>query len=226
MKNLFLSLLAPSLLALILLAGCVEESNNIVTFDEVLESATFNNRLLAPVIIYRDGVAKDTIPARGTWVEPLGVKGPVNFAWKLVRPNDRYGNPVGLEPYVKLPVQYAINGKYDITNELPGDGSIFSGRTMFTPMVGNFSSKPYRLIVNYEEDDQVITNYLIPHSIDSLLAYAPYFYWNSNSNIRLESTVDNYYYMFTRDDTTQQKLELDESSEFSGSGRTVPVSIY
>jgi hypothetical protein len=128
---------------------------------------------------------------------------------------------------VDLHVQYALNARYEINNEIPGDGNLFSGRTIFAPMVGNFSSKPYRLIVNYREDDQAITDYLIPHSIDSILMHAPYFYWNSSSNIRLESTVDSYVWQFYRDDTTHAtKLELDGSSEFSGSGRTVPVTIY
>jgi len=77
------------LLALALLAGCVEESSTIVTFDEVLESATFTNRLLAPVVIFRDGVPYDTLPARSTQLYPIGKKGVVRHAWQLIAPYDR-----------------------------------------------------------------------------------------------------------------------------------------
>jgi hypothetical protein len=158
-------------------------------------------------------------------VYPINAKGAVKYAWKLRRPNDRYGRPVGLEPYVQLGVQYAIRGEYTITNDIPGDGGLFSGRTIFTPMVANFSGRALRLIANYDEDDQVITDYLIPQSTDSSLTYAPYFYWNGSSNIRLESIQDSYTITFRREDTTgYRKLELDGNSLFSGSGRTAPVT--
>jgi len=130
-----------------------------------------------------------------------------------------------VEPYVYLGVQYAIRASYEITNDIPGDGP-FGGETIFAPMVANFSGRPLRLIANYREEDQVYTDYLIPRSIDSMMMHAPYYIWNSSSNIRLESTVDFAYYFFSREDTTDRELEMDNTSAFRGSGRTVPVAVY
>jgi hypothetical protein len=209
-----------------LLAGCVEESSTIVSFDEVLESTTFENRLLAPVLLRRDGEVLDTIPASSVRTYTIGRKGPVRHSWKLIAPLDRYGNKAGIEPSIDLGVQYALNGRYTITNELE-DGSLFGSATIFTPLVANFSPYPIRLIVNYREEDQAITDYLIPRNIDSMLRHAPYFYWNSESNIRLESTVNNYVLMFFRSDTNEQtQLRLDTDSHYRGTGRTVPIVVH
>ncbi len=203
-------------------AGCVEESSTIVTFDTELQSTTFTNKLLAPVVIYRDGAVIDTLPAKSVRSYPLGRKGIVRHAWKLVTPLDRYGKKTGVEPSVDLGVQYLLVGDYTIDNE-----SVPS-KTLFTPMVANFSRWQLRLIANYEVDDQVYTDYVIPSDINLSLTHAPYFYWNSKSNVRLESTTNrNDYYFISRLDTNSTtNLRLDTQSEYSGSGRTVPRTVY
>lgn len=211
--------------ALTLLVGCVEQSDTVVTFDEVLESTTFENRLLAPVVLYRDNVFLDTLPASTTRTYALGRRGPVRHGWRLVAPFDRFGRKASIEPQIDLGVQYELRGHYRIDNDLKGKG-IDAGRTIFTPIVGNFTNYSLRLIANYREDDQVYTDYLIPRTIDSTLRFAPYFFWHSTSNIRLESIQSRDVYDFTRQDTGRYELKMDDTrSEYSGTGRTYPVTV-
>jgi hypothetical protein len=204
-----------------LLVGCVEDSSTVVTFDTQLESVTFTNNLLAPIAIYRDGAPFDTIPARGFRTYRLDKKGPIRHGWKLIAPTDRFGRKAGIEPFVDLGVQYPLNASYTIDNESVTDGSLFGEHTIFTPIVANATPWSLRLIVNYQREDQVYTDYLIPRSLDSQFAYAPYFYWNQSSNVRLESINSFDVYFYTREDTLQgQTLELSTSTSFKGSGAT------
>lgn len=213
-------------LAMMSITGCVEESPTIVTFDVELESTTFTNRLLTPLVLYRDGTVLDTLPASQQRTYTIGRKGSVRHAWRIIAPLDRYGRKAGVEPYVDLGVQYALNASYRIDNEALEEG-IFFGKTLFTPLIANYSPWPLRLIVNYQEDDQVITDYIIPRSIDSQLVHAPYFYWHSESNVRLESTTNWNYYFITRLDTNENRqLQLDDSPSADGTGRTIPITVY
>ncbi len=223
--NIRVSFSLLALLAIATLSGCVERSDTIVTFDEVLENTTFENRLLAPVVIYRDNAVLDTLPASTTRMYALGRRGPVLHAWKLVAPTDRFGKKAGVEPRIELGVQYELRARYTVDNSLSGTG-IDAGRTIFTPLVANFTQWPLRLIANYREEDQVITDYLIPRNIDSLLAFAPYFYWNSESNIRLESTTSSFVRFYSRLDTNEYELRMDNDSRYSGTGRSVPITVY
>ena len=211
----------PVLVVLLALAGCVEDSSTVVTFDTQLESVAFTNQLLAPIAIYRDGAPFDTIPARSFRNYRIDKKGPIRHGWKLIAPTDRFGRKAGIEPFVDLGVQYPLNASYTIDNESVTDGSLFGGHTIFTPIVANATPWALRLVVNYQREDQVYTDYLVPRSIDSQFAYAPYFYWNSTSNVRLESINSFDVYFFTREDTLQgQVLELSTSTSFKGSGAT------
>jgi len=203
------------------MAGCVEEAATIATFDTPLQSTTFENRLLAPVVVRRDGSLLDTIPARSARYYPLGVMGPVRHSWQLIAPLDRFGKKAGVEPSVDLGVQYFINATYRIDN----DG--VPGKTLFTPMIANFTPYQLRLIANYREDDQVYTDYLIPADITTMLSQAPYFYWHGSSNVRLESTTTFNFYELSRQDTVESRnLRLDTGSEWKGTGRTVPRTVY
>lgn len=214
-------------LAIMGTAGCVEESSTIVTFDTELESTTFNNRLLTPLVLYRDGEVLDTLPASQQRTYGIGRKGVIRHAWKIIAPLDRYGRKAGVEPYMDLGVQYVLAANYRIDNESLSEGPFSFGKTLFTPLVANFSPWPLRLIVNYQEEDQVITDYIIPRSIDSQLAHSPYFYWHSQSNVRLESTTSWNYYFITRLDTNEgRQLQLDDLSSSDGTGRTVPITVY
>ncbi len=206
---------------LVILGGCVEESSTIVTFDTQLESVAFTNRLLAPIAIYRDGLPFDTLAARGIRSYRIDRKGPVRHGWKLVSPVDRFGRKAGIEPFVDLGVQYMLNASYTIDNESIDDGSLFGGRTIFTPIIANVTPWQLRLIVNYGEEDQVTTDYLVPRSLDSQLTHAPYFYWNSSSNVRLESLNSFDIYFYSREDTLAGRtLELSTSSSYEGAGAT------
>lgn len=221
--------LAYALMALAVVGavGCVEESSTIVTFDTELESTTFNNRLLTPLVLYRDGEVLDTLPASQQRTYSIGRKGVIRHAWKIIPPLDRYGRKAGVEPYVDLGVQYVLNANYRIDNESMEQGPFSSSKTLFTPLVANFSPWPLRLIVNYQEDDQVITDYIVPRDISAQLSHAPYFYWHSRSNVRLESTTSWNYYFITRLDTNEDRqLRLDEISSSDGTGRTVPITVY
>lgn len=205
----------------ILMAGCVEDASTVATFDTPLESTTFENRFLARVAIYRDGSILDTIPARSTRVYWIGKIGPVRHSWKLIAPLDRFGKKAGVEPTVDVGVQYLIRAIYTIDNEG------VSGKTLFAPMVANFTPYQIRLIANYDEDDEVYTDYLIPADINTILTNAPYFYWHGSSNVRLESTTTSNHYELSRQDTVESRnLKMDNGEEWEGSGRTVPRAIY
>lgn len=221
LRTLLLPIL-PAALAVVVV-GCVERSSTIVTFDEVLESTTFENRLLAPVVIFRDAVVLDTIPASSTRTYRLDRRGPVLHAWKLVAPTDRYGRKAGVEPRIELGVQYELNARYITDNELNGYGPD-AGRTMFTPLVANFTQWPLRLIANYREEDQVVTDYIVP--VNSTIPEAPYYYWHLESNIRLESTVNSFTRDYSRQDSGRYELRMDNSSTYRGTGRTEPISVY
>lgn len=212
------------LLLLVSLAGCVEESDTILTFDVDLESTTFHNHFYAPIVVYRDNEVLDTIPARATFTYHIGRHGPIHHAWRLISPYDRYGAKVGVEPYVDLGVQYRLRETYEITNNLPGGAQPKSG-TLFTPYVVNTTALyDLRLTANEHEDDQVITNYIIPRSSIMSVDSAPYFFWHSTSNVELQSTTNSYYWRFSREDTTaagEPEIYLDESrDEYEGTGRT------
>ncbi|MDB5033608.1 MAG: hypothetical protein JWQ98_849 [Chlorobi bacterium] len=219
-RTFFRAIPLSALFLLLAFTGCVEQSSNIVTFDETLISTTFDNKLLAPVAIYRDNVVLDTLPARTSRTYPINRKGPVKHAWMLIAPYDQLGNKAGIEPRTDLGVQYRLSSTYTLDNGSAKDASGTS-RTIFTPLVANYGFQDLRLIVNYQTNDQVITNYLIPRDASVQLTHAPYFYWNSESNVRLEEVAGFNYYMFTRRDTLPgRSLELNSDYQYEGSGRT------
>jgi hypothetical protein len=197
--------LLPLLLA-VGIGGCVEESLTPAVFDVVLESTTFENRLRAPVIIFRDNVPIDTMPAGSSRTYPLGRKGAVRHVWQLIAPFGSDGRKAGEEPRGDLGVQYQVNQSYRITNSIPR-----TGLSIFTPRVSNAHfSTSFRLIANFEKDDQRITNYLIPPNSFTTLDSAPYFYWNSNSNVVLDAVSGFGDYQFSRSDTGRWALRLDD----------------
>jgi hypothetical protein len=130
---------------------------------------------------------------------------------------------MGVEPFIDLGVQYVIRGNYSITNES------LSGRTLFTPRVLNTSFWNLQLTVNYQVEDPFYTDYIIPSNsivptyIDSR-AHAPYFYWNSNSNVVLDAVGSVITYYATRLDTNEaHRLKLDDA--YPGSGLTTPIEV-
>jgi hypothetical protein len=214
-------LLAASIVAVFLVPGCVEQSSTVVSFDVILESATIKNELLAPIVVFRDGVILDTLPASQERSYPIGHRGPVRHAWQLLSPRDRFGKKVGVEPYVDLGIQYPLNAQYTVDNESL-NGSVIDQQELFTPLIANYSPEDLRLIVNYREEAQVYTDMVIPRGTALSLDNAPYFYWHSSSNVRLESMTSSRFYFFTRDDTAEaRRLELNTSNEFEGQGRTL-----
>ena len=78
-----------------------------------------------------------------------------------------------------------------------------------------------RLTANDRVQDQMQTNYTIKKrgSIEG----APYFYWNSNSNVRMDGIGSGAYYIFTRgggDTNSFRGLDLDTAAALRGSGST------
>lgn len=186
--------------------GCVEESSTPVAFDVVLESTTFDNRLRAPIIVYRNDVVLDTIPAGSSRNYPLNRKGTFRHTWRLISPFGADGRKAGEEPFVDLRVQYQVNQTYRITNDLPG-----TNETIFTPLISNeLPFTTLRLTANYNVENQLVTGYLIPPLTITKLDSAPYYYWHSRSNIVLNAVSGTGVYFFERSDTGRYELRLDD----------------
>lgn len=218
----------PAVLALALagvIGGCVEESATTVVFDQLLESTTFENRLLTKVVIFRDGLPIDTLEARESGLYPIGRKGAIRHAWRIMAPIDNSGNRSGVEPYVDLGVQYKVRASYLIDNDA------LSGETLFTPRIVNLTPYSLRITANYATTDPVSTNYTVPaNSVIPNLAsptpHAPYFFWHSSSNIRLTDTRFGRVYEIRRNDSTALgTLRLDNSSLYTGTGLTEPIIV-
>lgn len=209
------------LAAALVLAACIDESSNPVVFDQLLEYTTFENRLLTRVVIIRDGTAIDTLEARTSGTYPIGRKGVVRHAWRILAPIDNSGNPAGIEPIEEIGVQYRVRATYVIDNESLDEG------TIFTPRIANLTPYSLRITANYGTDRFFPTNYTIPANQASSTTHAPYFYWVSSSNIRLTDPFFGYVYEIGRDDSTSLgTLRLDHSSPYDGSGITEPIVIY
>lgn len=201
------------------LAGCVEESPVAVVFDQELKSVTFENRLFTPLVLYRDGSVLDTIGAEETRTYPLNKKGIVRHAWQILPSRGTSGKPAGISPYVDLGVQYAIEARYVIRHtSVPGE-------TIFTPRIANFTIDDLWLVVNYDEEDEFITNYILQRNQITSDTHAPYFYWNSNSNIYLDPVNVPGFYRFSRNDSGDYGLELDNGARFGDAGATLPITV-
>lgn len=202
-----------------LLAGCVEESPVTVVFDQELKSVTFENRLFTPLVLYRDGAVLDTLRAEETRTYPLNRRGIVRHAWQIIPPRGVSGNPAGISPYVDLGVQYAIEARYTIRNtSVPGE-------TIFTPRIANFTLDDLWLVVNYDEEDEFLTNYILRRNQITSDTHAPYFYWNSGSNIYLDPVNSPGFYRFSRNDSGDYGLELDNGARFGDAGATTPITV-
>lgn len=200
----------------VLLGGCVDNSPTIATFDQELESTTFDNRLYAPVVLFRDNTVLDTLAARTQRTYALGRRGAVRHAWQIIAPIDSRGRKAGIEPRVELGVQYKLRGDYTIDYEsVPGE-------TIFTPRILNATQYDLRVTANYDEEDQFETQYYIRANSNSSLSNAPYYYWNQSSNVILSGGV--WTYAFSRSDTNSlRRLRISDSTEFRGSGLTEPL---
>lgn len=208
--------------AAILLAGapgCVEESSVPVAFDQELESATFDNRLYTPIAIFRDNQLLDTLPALQRRRYAINQKGIIRHAWKIVPARGENGRIAGVEPYVELGTQFDIRAEYIITNNsVPGE-------VLFTPRVANFSPYNLQLFANFREEDEFWTDYVIPRSGITDDTHAPYFYWNSRSNVYLEQVGRSAGYVFSRLDTGVFGLALDNSLRHREAGATLPITV-
>jgi hypothetical protein len=212
-------IIAPLAATLFILTGCVEELSTPVVFDVVLNSTTFENRLRAPVAIIRNGEVIDTLQAGSKRSYALGRRGPVRHEWQLIAPVDNLGRKWSEEPRVALGIQYQIDQEYEINNDGPE-------QTIFTPRIVNLlTQNSVQLIVNEDEDDERITQYVYePNSVSSL-TNAPYFYWHSSSNVVLDVINSSRVYRFRRSDTGDRELKLNDSffgsdEDLRGSGVT------
>lgn len=207
--------LASLALAMVLF-GCVDSSPTIVTFDQQLESTTFNNQLFAPVVIFRNDSLLDTLGARQSRSYAIDRRGAIRHTWQLIAPRGSTGQPAGIEPRVDLGVQYKLNAVYTINNDAVPAG------TIFTPRVLNASGYDLRLTVNFGVSDQFITDYYIRANANSSLTNAPYYYWNYQSNVLLSGGL--YTNSFSRTDTSAYRLlRISDSIDVRGSGITEPL---
>ncbi len=216
-----LSVVAMALL--FTLSGCLAESPNPVVFDQVIESTTFTNYLLSPVVLYRNGVILDTLPTRTTRSYDIGAKGIFRHAWKLISPRSPFGDPYGVEPFVDVGIQYNINDKIDIANSA-------NGRTLFTPRIINASFGPVRLAwVNFRQLDERFVGLTLFANEASSVDHAPYFFWNSSSNVYIDEVNGFRIWVASRDDTTSDgdpQLRLEEPGGLGGSGLTNPLVLF
>lgn len=202
--------------------SCVQESPIPVAFDQELESVTFENQLLTPIIIFRDGAVLDTLSARTTRRYPINRKGLIRHAWRILAPRDGLGRVLGVEPYVDLGVQYEINAEHTISNTS-------ADRTLFTPRIANLTFDRVRLFyVNYREQDEFLVNKVFDPSESSSIEHAAYYYWNTYSNVYLDNLDRPRIYEFSRNDTLfggYPELDLSNDSEYRGSGVTEAIII-
>ena len=209
--------------ALLPIGGCVDESTQPVAFDQVLESATFDNRLFTPIIVYRDNVVLDTLPARVERTYRIDRKGIVRHQWRILSPRDIQGNPYGIEPFGDFGPQYDINADYRITNSV-------DGREIFTPRLANFSFDRFRFFyANFRERDQFLVGLVLQPNMVLSLEHAPYYYWNSESNVYLDN-IDffNEEFLISRTDTNafgEPLLRMSDDSRFSDGGATEPITL-
>ena len=180
---------------------------------------TFDNRLFTPIAIFRDNVVLDTVQAEEVRTFPINRKGVIRHAWKIVPPKGVLGRAAGIEPYVDLGIQYAIDARYTITR------SSVPGETIFTPLIANFSSYDLQLYANYGVDDEFQSDYVLPRGGIMPTDHAPYYYWNSNSNIYLDRIGGVGYYTFSRSDTGIYELRLDDSPRYGDAGATIPITV-
>lgn len=215
-------ILLPFAIAL-LVSSCVEMSTTPVDFDTVKESTTFNNRLLAKVQLSLNGKIVDTLMPLSTKTRQLGAKGPFNYTWQLIPPKDGSSSPAGINPKIDLGLQYDIKQTYTIDNEAFG-----SGKTVFTPRVVNLTSSILNITANANNSDRFpATRFIQPNSmteVDPAKANLPYYYWSSNSTV----TLDGFgvaAVTFSRTDTLDKKLSLDEATLYQGTGLTSPLNV-
>lgn len=209
--------------SLLQLPGCLGESPNPVVFDQIIESTTFSNHLLSPVVLYRNGAILDTLPTRATRTYGIGEKGIFRHAWRLISPRSPFGNAYGVEPFVEAGIQYNINDQIDIANSA-------NGRTLFTPRIINGSFGAIRLAwVNLREFDERFVGLTLFANESTSIDHAPYFYWNSSSNVYIDEVNGFRVWVASRDDTTSSgdpQLRFEEPGGFGGSGLTNPLVVF
>jgi hypothetical protein len=205
------------------LYGCIEQSPLPVVFDQVIESTTFSNRLLAPVVLYRNGVILDTLPRLATRTYQIGEKGVFEHAWRLISPRSPSGAPYGEEPFVDLGIQYNIRESIDIRNQADGG-------TLFTPRIFNATFVTIQLAwVNFREFDERFVGMPIFPNQSTSIDHAPYYYWNTSSNVVIDDQVGFRVWIASREDTNafgEPQLELTNEAGFFGTGATEPLVIF
>ncbi len=214
----------PSLiLPLLLLAGCIEESSNPVVFDQVIESTTFTNHLLSPIVLYRNGITLDTLQSRSSQRYAIGAKGIFRHSWKLISPRNPTGARYGIEPIVELGIQYNINDQIDIRNSA-------NGRTIFTPRVLNASFRRVGISwVNLFEADERQVGILLEPNQGTDLLNAPYYYWIANSNVVIEEIGGFRRWIASRRDTNsdgEPQLQITDEPGLGGSGASNPIVVF
>lgn len=199
--------------------GCVEESPTPVVFDQELKSVTFENRLFTPILIFRDGMVIDTLSAIESRTFPLNRRGIIRHGWQIVPPRGVTGRIAGISPYIDLGIQYDIEAHYTIRS------TSVPGHTIFTPSIANFSLYDLRLDVNYGQEDEFLTDYVIPRYDITSETHAPYFYWHSNSNIYLDLVGGLGYYRYSRKDSGEFGLKLETGPYYGDAGATSPITV-
>lgn len=207
------------------IAACIDESPNPVVFDQVLQSTTLRNRLLTPIIIFRNSTPIDTLEARTDRSYPLGEKGVFRHAWRILAPVGLDGKPAGIEPTGELGIQYAINAEYIIENDDAPGG------TIFTPRVANLTGFDLNLTANYHESNEFRSTLVIARNQNISLTHSPYFYWHSSSNIVVDEIGGPGVYYFQRDTSgisgSARYLQIDDStSSYKGAGVTMPLVAF
>ena len=214
-----LSSLIATLGIMLVLPGCVEESSIPVVFDQELNSATFENRLFTPIVVFRDNVVVDTLPALQRRIYPINRKGIIRHAWKILPALGENGRVAGIDPLVDLGTQFSIDAEYIITkNSVPG-------ATIFTPRIANFSPFDLNIYANYRESDEFWTDYVIPRNGITDDVHAPYYYWHSRSNVYLNRLGSSGGYFYSRLDTGEFALELDATAYYRDAGATLPITV-
>lgn len=188
--------------------GCFDSSLGPAVLDIEYVDMRVDNQLLAPIIIFRNGEAIDTLAALGDGVYPIGKRGMFSHGWRLIRPVGPSGAIIGT----------ARSGEFGIQNS-PSESyaaSAYSGTSQdaFAPLVDNRSRYPIQVHIGSGTVAPSQPEFIVPG--DTILGREnlPYFTWSETASVWLINPLHRDTLRFSAADTGATRLQIE--SAYSG----------